>query len=317
MKKRVILDLDMGFDDTVCLWLAMLHKKINVDGITLVHGNTSMDNIKKNIFKALDMINQNKKVKVYEGESSPLQDFKVNTDDFAHGSNGFSGLIYDPIPGIIEKENAVDFLIEHVNNNPNKISIIAVSPLTNIAKAIQKNKDFAKNIKELIIMGGAENYGNITPYAEFNFYKDPKAANIVFNSGIKNIVTIGFNVTKKVTFDFQLEALLNNPYNKQGKFLYDISRSCAMLNISQDGTDGAIINDAINICYLLNPKLLKLEKANIQIELEDKEKLGMCKITNDNPNCLLAKDVDEKKCKYLIFTTLFPELNEQIKSIIK
>lgn len=317
MKKRVILDLDMGFDDTVCTWLALLHKKIQVDAITLVHGNTSMENIKKNVFKALDMIQMNGKVKVYEGESVPLSDYKVNTDDFAHGSNGFSGLLYDEVPGVIEKERAVDFLINHVNNNPNKISIVAVSPLTNIAKAIQKNKEFAKNIKELIIMGGAENYGNITEYAEFNFYKDPDAAKIVFESGIKNIVMIGFNITKKVTFDYILETILNHPNNPKGKFLFDISRSCAMMNIENDGTNGAIINDAINICYLINPKLLKLKPAHIEIETQDKERLAESKVTNAKPNCLLAKDVDSRKCKYLIFSTLFPEIKDDLKKIIQ
>ena len=317
MKKRIILDLDMGFDDTVCLWLAMMHKSIKVEGITLVHGNTTMTNVKKNVFKALDMIKQNGNVKVYEGESSPLSSYGVNTDDFAHGSNGFSGLIYEEIPGIIEKQNAVDFLIEHVNNNPNKISIVAVSPLTNIAKAIQKNKDFAKNVKEIIIMGGAENYGNITEYAEFNFYKDPDAAHIVFNSGIKNIVMIGFNATKKLTFDFKLEALLNTPFNPKGKFLYDISRSCAQMNIEYDETDGAIINDALNICYLINPKLINTKKAKVEIELKDQERLGESKIYHDTPNCLVATDIDAKKCKYLVFSTIFPELTSLLKELIQ
>ena len=230
----------------------MLHRKIKVDGITLVHGNTTMENVRKNIFKALDMINQNGKVKVYEGESSPIKDYGFNTDDDAHGSNGFSGLIYDEVPGKIEEISAIDYLINHVNNNPHKITIIAVGPLTNIAKAILKDKNFAKNIKELIIMGGAENYGNITPYAEFNFYKDPVAAKIVFNAPITKIVMMGYNITKKVFIDHQMEKLLKNSTNPKARFLYDISRSCAKINIEAGDAKGATINDAINICYLIN-----------------------------------------------------------------
>ena len=75
-----------------------------------------MENIKRNIFKTLDIIDKNNQVNVYEGESFPLSSFGVNTDDNAHGSNGFSGLIYDEVKGIIQNESAVDFLINHVKN---------------------------------------------------------------------------------------------------------------------------------------------------------------------------------------------------------
>lgn len=317
MKKRVILDVDMGSDDAICIMLAMLHKKIKVEGITLVHGNTSMENIKKNVFKTLDIINQNNQVNIYEGESKPLSSYGVNTDDNAHGSNGFSGLIYDEVKGIIQKETAVDFLINYVNEHPHKITIVAVSPLTNIAQAIIKDVNFAKNIKELIIMGGAENSGNITPYAEFNFYKDPQATKIVFESGIKNIVMIGFNITKHVTINPGMEQILNNPYNQKAKFIYDISRDSAKLDIEAFGTDGSPINDAINICYLIDKSILKLEPVHIDINTDDEARLGESKvIEGKTANCLIARDIDIKKCRQIIFNTIYPELKKDIEKVI-
>lgn len=306
-KKRIIIDTDMGSDDYVAIQLALLSKKIKVEGISLVNGNTNMGNCINNSIKTLDNINKINDVEIYKGSSLPLKDYKVNTNDNAHGDNGFSGVLFEKINKEISNISSIDWMIDKVNNNPKKISIVCIGPLTNIAMAINKNQDFKKNVKELIIMGGAENFGNITPYAEFNFYKDPKAADIVFKSGIKDIIMIGFNVTKKVTIDKNIENILINSVNSNAKFLYDISRACAKLDREKNETDGAIINDAINICYLLDKKVLKLKNANVEIELDNKERLGESKILAGN-NCKVAYDVDSLKCKKIIFKTLFPDI---------
>lgn len=316
MKKRIIIDTEMGSDDYIAVQMALLSKKINVEGITLGVGNTTIENVRRNTFKTLDMIGKNNTVKVYEGKTESLKDFHVITDDFAHGNNGFSDVVYETIPGKIEKQNAIDWMIETVNKNPKKITLVAIGSLTNIASAILKDKSFAKNIKEIIIMGGAINFGNITPYAEFNFYKDPTAADIVFSAGIKNIVMIGFDITKYVTITTKLENLFKNSNNEKAKFIFDITRTLADIDRRETKVDGAIINDAINICYLLNKKVLKLKKANIKIVLDNMEHLGESKIIDGKPNCKIAVDINSKLCTYMIFSTLLPELKKEIKKLL-
>lgn len=316
MKKRIIIDTDMGSDEYIAIQLAILSNKFNIEGISLVHGNTSMENVKKNIFKTLDMIGKNNTIKVYEGKTESLKDFNVVTDDFALGSNGFGDVLYEPVLGKFEKQNAIDWMIEHVNKNPKKITLVAMGPLTNMASAILKDENFAKNIKELIIMGGAINFGNITPYAEFNFYNDPKAADIVFSSGIKNIVMIGFDITKYVTITTKLENLFKNSKNQNAKFIYDITRTLADIDRKETHVDGAVISDAINICYLLNKKVLKLKKANIKIVLDDMKHLGESKIIEGKPNCKVAVGINSKLCTYMIFSTLLPELKKEIKKLL-
>lgn len=304
----------MGADDYIAIQLAILSKKFNIEGISLVHGNTTMENIKRNVFKTLDMINNNNNIKIYEGEKEPIKDFGINTKDNAHGSNGFSGVNYPIVDGKIENIHAVDWMIDKVNQNPKKISIVAIGPLTNIAKAILKNKEFKKNIKELIIMGGAENFGNITPYAEFNFYNDPEAAKIVFEAGIKNVVMIGFNITKCVTITTNLENLFKESSNDNAKFIYDISMASAKLDRKKTKVDGATINDAINICYLINKKLLKLKKCHVKIETDNIEHLAESIVSYDGiPNCKIATNINSKKCTNMILGTILPELKKEIK----
>ncbi len=316
--KKIIIDTDMGADDYIAVQLAILSNKFKIEGITLVNGNTSMENAKRNIFKTLDMINKLGCVKVYEGSKNPIKDFMINTKDNAHGNNGFSDVIYPKVNGQVEKTNAVDWMIKKVNDSPNKISIVAIGPLSNIATAIQKDKDFEKNIKEIIIMGGAKKSGNITPYAEFNFYNDPEAAKLVFESKIKNKIMIGFDVTKKVTFFSELENLFKYSYEKNAKFIYDITRDSAKLDREKNKVDGAVISDAINICYLINKRVLKLKRCNVKIETNKIEYLAQSVVSFEKEaNCKIAVDVDSKKCLYVIFSTIIPKLKKSIKKILK
>ena len=88
--------------------------------------------------------------------------------------------------------------------NPGQVTILAIGPLTNIAMAMRMEPRFAGNVRQLVIMGGAiaslaDGGGNHTPNAEFNFYVDPEAAQIVLRSGIP-IVLSPLNVSRKARF---------------------------------------------------------------------------------------------------------------------
>lgn len=45
-------------------------------------------------------------------------------------------------------------------------------------------------------MGGSITRGNVTSLSEFNFFVDPEAAKIVFESGVK-LIMAGLNITQK------------------------------------------------------------------------------------------------------------------------
>ncbi len=76
-----------------------------------------------------------------------------------------------------------------------EITLVPIGPLTNIAQAVQKDPEFAKNVKEVVIMGGAEHGGNMSPRAEFNFWTDPEAAKIVFQAGFERVTMVGLDAT--------------------------------------------------------------------------------------------------------------------------
>lgn len=51
-------------------------------------------------------------------------------------------------------QDGVFFMIEQVRKYPGQVSIYAAGTLTNIALAVRLDSSFAKNVKELVVMGG-------------------------------------------------------------------------------------------------------------------------------------------------------------------
>jgi len=101
---------------------------------------------------------------------------------------GFSGLAP-------QKPNAVDFLIETIEHDPGQITVLAIGPMTNLAMALRIRPDLETKIKRLVMMGGAVHVpGNATKAAEFNFWFDPEAAQIVLRSKIPTKVMFGLDI---------------------------------------------------------------------------------------------------------------------------
>lgn len=317
--RKIIIDSDPGVDDFVAITFAVKSKKFDILGITTVDGNCSIENATRNALKTLELAKA-EKIPVYEGMNKPLK-AEMSNAAHVHGSNGFGGVEYKESAQKKEKTNAIDFLINEVNSKIKNVTIVAIGPLTNIATAIMRDNNFAKNIEELIIMGGAEHTGNITPTAEFNFYHDPDAVKVVLESGIEKITVVDLDVTKKVTLNPNLEKFLIDKNDELAKIWYDITRIGAKFDIEHAGVDGSIINDAVTIGYLINSNLLKMKEVNMDISL-NKEDYGTCLIKDciDNsviPNCKISTEIYTKEFLKLLFETIFPDSKSEIDKILK
>lgn len=306
-KERIIIDCDPGTDDAIALMLAIKSNKFNIEGITTVAGNCSIDNAINNTFKILE-VSGNEDIPVYRGCGKSLVKDEIDASH-VHGDNGLGGLAFEKINREVESISAIDYLIDKVNSNPKEITLVACGPLTNIATIIKKEPNFCDNLKRLIIMGGGNDIGNITPYAEFNFYKDPHAAKIVFENVNCEVIVVPLNCTHK----FPLNSLSENRLqylnyhiqsdsSDQAKFIYDITRTAKKRDAY---LGGAIIHDATTILYLLDNSILKVKNVDIDIIVDgDKEGMSVIK-DNDSSNIKFAYDIDVDKCYKILFKEIF------------
>ncbi len=203
----IIFDTDFVMppqDDSMALMLALQSPELEILGITTVMGNDSVERATSDVLRMLEIARQ-PAIPVYVGANLPLVH---EPSEFARASYG--NWYSDEAPPVpsggyaniqAEEESAVSFLVRTVMDNPGEVTLVAIGPLTNIAQAIRAEADFAANVKQLIIMGGAiaslaDGAGNITPNAEFNFWVDPEAAYTTLRSGIP-IELSPLNVSRK------------------------------------------------------------------------------------------------------------------------
>ena len=181
--RKIIIDTDTATDDAIAIIMALKYNDFDVKAITTVAGNVDLKQATQNALYTVELCNKN--IPVYKGSAEPLKR-KLETSKFFHGKDGL-GDTGPYIPKLKEqKENAINKIVSLINANPNEIEIIAIGPLTNIAKVFDKDPSTINKLKSLYIMGGiGEGKGNITHHAEFNFWVDPDAADVVLNSNIK------------------------------------------------------------------------------------------------------------------------------------
>ena len=191
--RKIIIDTDTATDDAIAIIMALGCKDLDVVAITTVAGNVDIDLATTNALYTCELCGY--KIPVYKGASGPLKR-KLETSKFFHGKDGLGDTgPYKP-KGKIRKTYAVDKIISLLKEYPNELEIIAIGPLTNIAKVFKKDPKAFRLIKSLYVMGGiGEGKGNITEFAEFNFWVDPDAADIVLNSGI-DVKIIAWDTTQ-------------------------------------------------------------------------------------------------------------------------
>jgi purine nucleosidase len=179
MKRKVIFDTDTASDDTIALLLSL--EFFDLKGVTVVAGNVKYENEINNALFTLEYFGYSH-VPVFLGASRPIRGIWRTVEE-VHGEKGMGRLDIPKPSKNPENIFASDAIIELSKKYDGELEILAVSPLTNLALAYLKDPSIVKRIKKVWIMGGAFTRGNTTEIAEFNFWVDPEAAEIVLKSG--------------------------------------------------------------------------------------------------------------------------------------
>lgn len=291
---RIIIDSDPGVDDAVAIFLALASPEIELVGITTVAGNVSLNKVYNNAKRLLSLV-ERPDIPVVKGCSHPIMARRSNHTE-VHGEDGLAGIAL-PEPNYPDYSgHAIDFIIDTVMSNPGEITLCPIAPLTNIAMAMIKEPRLTDNIKDIVLMGGAVfTQGNITPAAEFNFYVDPHAAHIVFDSA-RHITMLGLDVTMKA----DIRAGLCRSLEKKGH----IAKIVATMSQKYAEFD-PFLHDPCVIAYLIKPEIFSSIEGDIYIEYGSKTLFGhslACSAKNKEaePKCTIVTDVDTSKLMPLI-----------------
>ncbi|MDD5945244.1 MAG: nucleoside hydrolase [Clostridia bacterium] len=272
MARNVILDVDTGSDDACAIMLAALSPEINLLGVVAVNGNRPLADTLTNSLKIVELLKMQDKIPVVKGAAEPLvrdllpgRNKNPKTPEIQYDENGVE-VCYHPkefnLPAPTLKpvdENFVSWYIKTIKNSPEKVTLVPVGPLTNIAILLRAEPSVVDNIEEIVIMGGGHMERNSTAAAEFNIWKDPEAAEIVMNCGAK-ITLVPLDATHAASTrlsEVQQYKDLHTPVGDMIAELIEIRTRAYNILQPLHEPDLCPIHDALCIAYLIDPNVLK------------------------------------------------------------
>jgi uridine nucleosidase len=264
-RRKVIIDTDPGIDDMMAIFMAFQAPEVEVIGLTTIFGNVNTDLATINALYLCELAGF-PDIPVAEGPSESLQCVKPRIAYFVHGSDGLGETHKAKPKGQKAPISAPDFLVKKAAEFPGEVTVVALGPLTNIALAVQKDPDFAKNLGQLVVLGGAFNAcGNVNPAAEANIFCDPEAADITFTAGMKTLA-IGINLTTQVVFSEEDLLEIRDSGGKFGQYVYECCRFYHQWHIESDHFDGIFLHDPTCMAALLDPSLFTFRKGAVRVE---------------------------------------------------
>jgi len=269
--KKVVIDTDCGVDDAVAVMIALAHRELEVLGLTTVNGNVGVKQVTENVLRLLPVLGR-EDIPVYGGASRPLI-AQPHHASGVHGRNGLGDIELPDAGKRIEGAGAPDGLLVLARENPG-LTLVALGPLTNVAIALNLHPELEVLLGEIVSMGGAVGRGNVTPYAEFNYYVDPEAVRVVLESKVP-LTVVPWDAAVKMAHTEEELRVLGPEDNKVWKLLLDMHQPLFSYLEKVYGARVAMFPDPITMAYVVNPAISREQiKSDLKMEAVDSPRRG-------------------------------------------
>ncbi|MEA4812751.1 MAG: nucleoside hydrolase [Anaerolineaceae bacterium] len=287
----IIIDCDPGVDDAMAIMMAASFDELDIKAICSVSGNVELKYTTHNARLVAGLLGLT--CPVASGADHPLIKER-KTASKTHGVDGFGGnaVFFDEsrlVP--LYSTDAVGLMAKLLRESPEKMTIVAIGPLTNIATLLVCYPELKGRIEKFSIMGGSLYDGNVTANAEFNFWVDPHAARIVFDSGVP-IIMAGLDVT--------LQAYLTpEDIERMRGVGGELAQTAANILAAYAAEDSAL-HDPVSIFALTRVDMMGMKAMHVGVEA----KSGSCEAMSYTDirkkghlpeNCQVILEIDRKR----------------------
>lgn len=308
---KMILDIDTGVDDALAIAYALASEESELIGVVGIFGNVLTTEAVQNSKNVLELLGAGE-VPVYEGAHAPIgyDTFEVfEVSRVIHGKDGIGNLFLEDVKKSPQSLNGIDFLIQSALSLQEELVIVATGPMTNLAAAIEKEPEFKKFRGKIVIMGGALTVpGNATPLAEANISQDPKAAEILFDSGL-DITMVGLDVTLRTLLTKEDTKAWRALKTKSGEAYAQMTDYyIEAYSVTSPHLKGCALHDPLAVAVAINPELVRTLSMYLKVgqgfeEVESGRTIGdEKKLAIPNPNVKVCIEVEQER-----FTQMFME----------
>lgn len=285
-KSKVILDVDMGQlnDDAVTMFMLLQSQEVDLLGVTVVSGNTWVENGVAYSLKQLELINR-ADVPVFAGVDIPLMGNRQSWMEheeklwgnveymgaFARTrSSSYLELEREPYMGYPltepQSEHAVDFIVRSIKENPHEVTLFVLGPAMNIALAVRKNPEIIPLVKAVYYMGGAFDVpGNTTPAAEFNWWFCPESIYMTLRTPFKKQIIVPNDIAEAVYYTKeQYDRIVSGPDTPIVQMFKDLHGP----RFESNPNSRSYVWDAMTAAIFLNPEIIThIEERYVDIDV--------------------------------------------------
>ena len=263
MAKKVIIDCDPGIDDAVALCLALFDPRLEVLAVTAVEGNVSAQQASQNLQALIDHLDPPRYPRLgtaAASDAAPPLDLRR-----LHGDNGLAGIAL-PIAQLHHQHPSEKIICDEVRTAPGQVTILCLGPLTNLARAFQRDPELAMIVDQVILSGGSlRGIGNVTPAAEFNMFHDPLAARAVFRSAATKTL-IPLDIAEQVKLTLDLIEQLPGESTRAGHLLRHLIPFAFRAYRQHLGLESIFLQDVVTLTAALHPELFEVEEMAGDVE---------------------------------------------------
>jgi len=292
-----VIDTDPGIDDALALLLAWGSPELDVLALTVVAGNAPLANTARNAARLVAARRPARLPQIALGAAAPLRRALVIAKADEHGSDGLGDAVdWLPVTGPPAAPSAAETLVALARAHGERLTLIALGPLTNLALALRLDAEAMRTIGRVVVMGGAVDVpGNATPDAEFNIYVDPEAAGEVFDAGLRvDLVPLDATRQTRINRD-QLHAAL------AGRLGPLAARIQAFTEQTFRVWGYMHLHDPLAVGLAVDESLARWQQARIAVGDG-----GQTRRAAGAPNCRVAQVIDAKRFLALFFERLCP-----------
>ena len=300
MPKHLLIDTDMAMDDWMAILYLLRHEDALVKAITVAAaGEAHAGPGVRNALRLLTLAEQ-PLIPVAAGPPKPLRGEHVFPFMVRFMMDRHLFLRMGRPRGPAASRDAVSVIIGLLEEASKPLTVIALGPLTNLAAVLLKRPDLTGKIEGITLMGGALNVpGNIeslnaritNPYAEWNIYIDPYAANVVFASGAP-VTLVPLDATNQVPLSRPyLEKLRSAPGNPSLDFL------CKALGFTMRLTSeerAFYFWDPLAAVAALHPEIAVFEERRVRVVEEEGPESGRVVVDANGASVRVCTQVDRQ-----------------------
>lgn len=267
--KRIWIDSDGGVDDALALMCAIRDPRLELAGVSTVFGNVAPRKAARNIALVQSLASE-ARVPVLTGCAQPLEGSwrharQIHGEDGLGGASAGQALGYEA--GVVSDEGveaALDAIAGFARGGG---TLIALGPLTNLARALSRSSDTLDGLSEIIVMGGSLSVPWVRRGGlEFNTGSDLEAARGVLAMAPR-LTLVPLDTCRRVVLRrARLAQMVRGLPERAARFLLRAHEHYMNAYKASDGIEGCYPHDALAVMAAAAPQVFRFETRNLDFD---------------------------------------------------